>query len=82
MIAFPFMLVGPAQQAGILTPPDPENYEPNEFKHWHLFRMVQLGQSMPSPDSHWENAKIIAALPEDDVTTITWEVLKIKGIQV
>lgn len=82
MIAFPSMLVNPAKQAGIAVPPDPDNYEPEEFKHFHFFCTAQLGQSMPTPSAHWENAVIIAAIPEAEIKTIIWSQLISLGFAV
>lgn len=75
MIAFPGLLVNPAKEAGIEVPPDDEvksgEYDVEKFLRWHIFATCQLGTPMPSPSSHWDNAKVVAALPEDRLKTIT-----------
>ena len=70
MIGFEEMLVEPAVQAGIKIPDDPYKYDPEEFPHWTVFCNWQLGRSLPSPDSHFRNAQIIAAVPDDRIKLI------------
>ncbi len=71
MIAFPSLLVQPAEQAGIPVPEDIENYDPDEYPYWNVFTIMQCGRRMPSPNAHWENAKIIAAIPADRIKVVT-----------
>lgn len=75
MIAFPFLLIGPATEAGIKIPPeetiDGQTYDPAEFPHWHVYANLQLGTPMPSPTSHWDNAKIIAAVSNEKIMLLT-----------
>jgi len=82
MLAFPGMLVGPAQEAGIKVPPDPDNFKPDKFPHFHVFCAAQLGQSMPSWTSHWSNAKIVAGIPKAKLKTITFKELYDLGFEV
>lgn len=82
MIAFPGMLLAPAEKAGMKFPADPENYDPSEYPHFHVFSIVQLGSPMPTPYSHWTNATIIAAIPEDKIKLITPEELESLGIEI
>lgn len=67
MLAYPEMLVGPAEKAGIKVPADIENYDTHEYPHWHVYLILQLGRSLPSPTSHWTNAKVVASVPEDTI---------------
>lgn len=71
MIAFPGMLIPAAQRAGMKVPPDSENYDANEFPHFMVYCRMQLGAPMPTPDAHWDNAKIVAEVPEDQIRLIT-----------
>lgn len=82
MIAFPVMLVEPARQANIDVPDDLDNYDLEKYKRFHLFCCAQLGQPMPSPATHFDNAKVIARIPEDKIKTITFEELIEAGFQV
>lgn len=83
MMVFPGMLVSAAERAGIKVPEDPDNdYDPMEFPHFHLFCCAQLGQSMPYAGVHWDNAKVIASIPEEKIMEVTYEDLKDWGFQI
>ena len=71
MIVFPSLLAGPAEEAGINLPEDLENYDVNNYLHWHVFSTLQLGRPMPSADAHWENAKVIAKIQGDKIRVVT-----------
>lgn len=79
MFAFPGMLVPAAEKAGMKVPPDADNYEPNEFPHFAVFCILQLGRRMVMGE-HWENAKIIAAMSEEEVKTACLEDFLAKGL--
>lgn len=79
MFAFPGMLVSAARKAGIKVPDDYDNFNSHEFPHFEVFCIAQLGQSMPYPGVHFDNAKIIASIPETEIKTITMESLYSKG---
>lgn len=85
MIALPEMLLKPAQEAGIKVPSedaDFDNFNVEEYPHFHLFCCAQLGQPMPTPTAHWENAKVIALIPADKVKAITFGELQTMGFQI
>lgn len=71
MLAFPNLLIPAAEKAGIKIPPDASDYDAMEYPHFHVFCNAQLARRMTSPDEHWHNAGIIAAIPEDKIKTIT-----------
>lgn len=71
MIAFPSMLIEPAKTAGMKVPNDPDDYDAEYFPHFDVFIKYQLGRRMPAPSSHWNNAKIIAAIPDDEIKKVT-----------
>ena len=71
MIGFPEMLIGPAEQAGMATPEDAEDYDANSFPHWHVYLSVQLGTGLPYPSAHWDNARVVASIPEDRIRKVT-----------
>lgn len=81
MLAFPVMLVEAAERAGIKIPDDIDNFDINLYPHWHVFCAAQLGQPMPTPGCHWENAEVIAAIPEDRIRAVTLLELREKGFQ-
>lgn len=60
MLAFPGMLVAPAEKAGIQVPEDPNNFDSDDYIRFAIFCQA-----------HWANAKIIASIPEDQLKTIT-----------
>jgi hypothetical protein len=79
MIAFPEMLLDAAEKAGIKVPPhdfkgwDEKEWDTNEYSHWTVFCNLQLGKSVRYHGEHWENAKIIAEIPEDKIKTMMLE---------
>lgn len=83
MMIFPSMLLRAAKQAGMKIPEledDDETFNADEFPHFHVFCNVQLARPIKLGE-HWNNAKIIAAIPEDQVHTITLEDLIGLGLQ-
>lgn len=70
MLAFPSMLTSAAKNADMAVPDNPDNYNPDEFPHFHVFCNMQLGVAMTA-GAHWENAKVIAQIPEENLRTVT-----------
>ena len=70
MLVYPTMLVKSATDAGMKVPPDPDNFDANEFPHFEVFCQVQLNRPMNVLNEHWENAKIIAGISEDDIRKV------------
>lgn len=79
MIAFPAILVRPAEKAGINVPPDIENYDSEEFPHWHVYLLMQIGATIPCPGAHWINADTIAAIPKEKLIYMTYQDLIDEG---
>ena len=71
MMAFATMLVPAASAAGMTVPDDPEDFNADEFPHFHVFCVLQLGKPMRTPGECWENAKVIAGIPGDLICHIT-----------
>ncbi|KKN40820.1 hypothetical protein LCGC14_0729620 [marine sediment metagenome] len=69
MLVFPEMLMGAAEQAGMKTPSDSDNFNPKKFPHFQVFCKAQLGRPM-NPEDHWENAKVIAKIPDSQIMKI------------
>ena len=86
MIAVPTMLMAPAIKAGMKVPPEDEvlegRYNPEEYPHFHVFLYVQLGSPMPNPHAHWDNAKLIASISDEEIRTVTGSQLEQKGLQI
>lgn len=79
MIAFERPLAACAENAGIKVPADLENYNPEDYVHWHIYRMTQLGAPLPYPSAHWDNAVVIAKLSEEQAKTVTFRDLEELG---
>lgn len=71
MLAYPSLLVSAAKRAGIAVPGNPDDYNEEEYPHFHLFCLAQLGHSMTNLNDHWENARVIAAVDESEIRTVT-----------
>lgn len=82
MIAFAGMLMSAAEKAGMKVPPNADEFDRDEFPHFNVFCAVQLGASMPYPGCHWDNAKLIADLSDDEIKTITHTELVDRGLAV
>lgn len=82
MLAFPEMLVSSAQHAGIRVPDDADKYDPDQYPHWHVYLLVQLGAPIPWAGAVFDNAAIIASISDDEIKTITYNQLIEKGLAV
>ena len=73
MFAFKGMLAGAAEGAGMKVPPNPDGeWKADEYPRFHIFCTLQLGCAM-YPGEHWDNAKVIAAIPDDQIKLVTVE---------
>ncbi len=81
MIAMPELLMRPAEEAGMKVPPDVMDYETHDYPHWHVYTIMQIGRPIIGATSHWTNAKIVAAIPDDVIQNITAGELEAKGFQ-
>ncbi len=82
MLAFPGLIAPAAERAGIKLPEDVENYNKAEYPHWFVFSQMQLGAPMPDPSAHWDNAKVVAVIPNDQITKVTPEQLEEAGFRI
>ena len=78
-MAYPRMISGAARDAGIEVPEDPEDYDKDKYPRWYIFCIMQLGASMPYPGVHFDNAKIIAEIKDDELETVTAQQLFDRG---
>lgn len=71
MLVFEGMLVEAAQKAGMKCPEDPDNtpYDRNDYPHFWVFCQLQLGRGIQWGE-HWDNAVIIAKIPEEKLKTM------------
>lgn len=71
MMAYPGMIADAAKKAGMKVPENPDGeWKVEEYPHFNIFCNVQLGRRIRWGE-HWENAKVVAAVPEDKLKTIT-----------
>ncbi len=81
MMAYPSMLVEAAIKAGMEVPLNPdERFDEIKFPHFHLFCETQLGRKIRWGE-HWENAKVIASLPVDELNSVTIADLRSRGFE-
>lgn len=80
MIAFAVILVQAAEEAGMKVPPDPENFEAEEYPHWNVFCVFQIGKAVRYHGEHFQNAEVIAKIPDDQIRTITYGGLLSLGV--
>ena len=80
MIAFPGMLVSAAEAAGMKVPKDAENFDTKKFPRFNVFCLLQIGASMPSMSAHWDNAEVIAAITDEEMSTVTTDDLIERGL--
>ena len=82
MLAFPAMLISPALEAGIEVPPDVENFDSNKYPYFRVYLNCQLGAAMPSPTSHWSNARVVASVPKNKIKKVKYTELLEMGFEV
>jgi hypothetical protein len=81
MMVFPGMIAKAAEKAGMKVPADPDGkWKPKDFPHFHVFCNVQLARPIHWGE-HWENAEIIAAIPEAELKTLTLANLISRGLR-
>lgn len=77
MLIFPSMIAHAAEQAGIKTPnfddmDDDWSFDAEEFPHFQVFCIAQLCRPMMDMGEHWDNAKVIAEIPESEIKNVTF----------
>lgn len=84
MLVFPELLASAAEEAGIKVPPEnslhENHWDYNEYPHFTVFCNAQLGHRM-RPGAQWENARIIAAIPDNEIKEITFHQLEELGFE-
>jgi hypothetical protein len=83
VIAFPNILASYAKDVGMSVPDDPEKFLENREEHPHfaVYCLLQLGTSMPNAMSARINAEVIAAIPVEEVTTMTLADFEARGFE-
>lgn len=83
MLIFPSSLIPAAKEVGMKYPKsdiDTGPYDFLQFPHFRVYCNMQLCRPMVWGE-HWGNAKIIAAIPEDKIRTITIDEIRALGFQ-
>lgn len=83
MIAFPNILASYAKDVGMSVPNVPEEFLENreEYPHFAVYCLLQLGTSMPNAMSARTNAEVIASIPVEEVTTMTLADFEARGFE-
>ena len=79
MFMFPGMFYNHIKDSKLKMPSDFENYNPEEYPHFHVFMLAHLGQPIDIPELE-NNANIIAEIPEEDIKSVTIDDLMEKGV--
>lgn len=82
MIAEPALLRKPAEEALISVPPDLEKYDPEQYPHWDVFCIMQLGTPLPDWSAHFHNAEVIARIADDEIYHITRDDILKRGFKI
>jgi hypothetical protein len=83
MIAFPTILASYAKEAGMTVPEDPDKFmeQREQFPHFAVYCLLQLGTSMPNALSARTNADVIAALSAEEIKTMTLADFEARGFE-
>lgn len=73
VITDPQELAKIAKEAGIVVPEDINDFDLEGHVHFVVFMTVQRGEELPYEQAALDNAKLIAAISDEDINTITIE---------
>lgn len=79
MFMFPGMFYNHIKDSKLKMPEDFENYDPEEYPHFHVFILTHLGQPIDITALE-DNANIIADIPENAIKSVTLNDLMEKGV--
>ena len=79
MFIFPGMFYNHIKDSKLKMPEDFENYDPEEYPHFHVFILTHLGQPIDVAALE-DNANIIADIPENAIKSVTLNDLMEKGV--
>ena len=83
MILSEVLIVEAARKAGIKVPPDElldKEWDNKQYPHFAAYCNMQLNKPVQWGE-HWENAKVIASIPLDDLLTMTVDDIIDRGFQ-
>lgn len=70
-----------AKEGGINVPENINDFDLDAHIPFVIFMTVQRGEEMPYESAALENAKMIAAIPAEEITTVTIEGLIDRGFK-
>lgn len=76
---YPSMLVEAAAKAGMDVPPNPADFDAKKYPRFDIFCKVQLCRPIIWGE-HWDNAKVVARIPEEKLATVTLQDLIDDGL--
>ena len=76
---FPGMLYNHIKTSNLKLPDNLENYNPEEYPHYHVFKILHVGYIIDIT-SLKDNANIIAEISTEDIKNVTIEQLINKGL--
>lgn len=79
MFMFPGMFYNHIKDSKLKMPEDFENYNPEDYPHFHVFMLTHLGLPI-NITALKDNANIIAEIPEDAIKSVTIIDLMEKGV--
>jgi len=65
-------LVDAARAANIDVPSNLYNYDKSEFPFWNFYCLIQIDRPMPSANSHYYNARIVADIKPKLIADMTF----------
>lgn len=79
MFMFPRMFYTHIKDSNLKIPNDFENYNPEEYPHFHVFMLTHLGQPIDITALE-DNANIIAEIPEENIKGVSFNDLLEMGV--
>lgn len=79
MFMFPEMFYNHIKDSKLKTPEDFENYNPEEYPHFHVFILTHLGQPIDIAALE-DNANIIAGIPKENIKSVSFDDLLEMGV--
>lgn len=79
MFMFPGMFYNHIKDSKLKIPDDFENYNPEEYPHFHVFMLTHLGQPLDIAALE-DNANIIAEIPEENIKSVSFSDLLEMGV--
>lgn len=70
-----------AKEGGINVPENINDFDLDQHIPFVIFMTVQRGEELPYESAALENAKMIAGIPEEEITTVTIEGLIDRGFK-